>query len=273
MHRLVIRTVKSSESLSYWCCDCNFRNRTEQSHGLHVHVHLDLWLNKYCLWCDQSVSKPKLLQAHDLHLKSQDFPNWIHNSLLLSGCLEDSTTWTQHLIKIQVLRILHCWLYCSVGVFFSTASKQDVSRRALCYTSWQPHATTQMLKRNKWPKIASFLLNKFSPCSWVVCGNKQWLQHMQVDTELAVVPQLCHCAELVEVLQWAGTAAPAKSSASTQCFYFETWKRNPGIIRLILWLFCKELSIFCAKIWPFFCSSPCQKSLCFLLLLCWCLIV
>lgn len=163
MHRIVIRTVKSSKSLSYWCCDCSFRDRTEQSPGLRVHVHLDVWVNKYCLWYDQSVSKPKLLQAHDSHWKSQGFPNWIHNSLSPSYCLEDSTAWTQHLIKTKVLRIFHCWLCSSVGGFFSTTGKRDISRRALCCTSWQSHATTQMLKRNKWPKIASFELNKFSP--------------------------------------------------------------------------------------------------------------
>lgn len=159
MHKVVIRTVKSPKSWSYWCCDCSFRDRTEQSHGLHVHVHLDLWLNKCCLWRDQSVSKPKLLQAHDWHRKSQDLPNWILNSLSPSGCLKDSTTSTQHLIKTRVLKMFHCWLCSSVGFFFfwkHPASKQDGSRRALCYTLWQSHATTQMLKRNKWPKIASF---------------------------------------------------------------------------------------------------------------------
>lgn len=157
MHRIVIRTVKSPKSLSCWCCDCSFRDRTEQSHGLHVHVQLDLWLNKYCLWCDQSVSKPKLLQAHDSHRKSQDFPDWICNSLSPSACLEDSTTWTQHLIKRQVLRILHCWLCSSIVVFFfffCTASKQDVSRRAVYYTSW--HAAAQMLKRKQVVKNCIF---------------------------------------------------------------------------------------------------------------------
>lgn len=113
MHRVVIRTVKSAKSLIYWCCDCSFRGSTEQSYGLHVHVHLDLWLNKYCLWCDQLLSKPELLQAHDWHRKSQDFPRWICNSL--SGCLKDSTTSIQHLIKntsfknLSLLAVFQCW--------------------------------------------------------------------------------------------------------------------------------------------------------------------
>lgn len=193
----------------------------------------------------------KLLQAHDSHRKSQDFPNWICNSLSPSACLEDSTTWTQHLMKRQVLRIFLCWLCSSIGFFFCTTSKQDVSRRALCYTSW--HAAAQMLKRKQMAKncifFAEYIFSLFMGSMWeqtITATHPSWYS---IGCCASAFPFRWTCSG-VTVSRNSGSC----SSASTQCFHFETWKRNPGVIRLILWFFCKEVNIFSVK--TFFLQFP-----------------
>lgn len=121
-------------------------------------------------------------------------------------------------------------------------------------------------------KTTFFLPNKFSPCTWIVYGNKQWLQHVQVNTE-TVLPQLFCCAKCVEVLHWVGTVASVEEDSINTLLSFWNMKEEHWHYWIVIMIFCKELNILNAKIWLSFYNYPSQKFLCALMLFCWSLVL
>lgn len=73
--------------------------------------------------------------------------------------------------------------------------------------------------------------------------KEQLLQHFQADTESAIMPELFHCAELAEVLQWAGAVAPAEFNIHTM-LSFGNMKREPWHYQsdILSFFFPKELN-------------------------------
>lgn len=144
---------------------------------------------------------------------------------------------------MPILRIFHCWLFSTVKSFFQHCKQTGCLQKCsvLYFMAVLCHHPNAEEKTNG-QKLNLFLLKRFSPCSWVVWGNSysntsKLIQNQLLCLSSSIVLNLQRCCSEQE--QWL-----LQSSTSTQCFHLETWKGNPGIIRVIFWgfFFPKELN-------------------------------